>query len=97
MKQLITIKLIQKCKQDLRTLSLQETDDVIGVKENYCSTFLSKSGLLAQGEYNSPNFKSRNAVVTFRDPKTAEVKGKNYLHYVVFVVSFLMFVTNVTP
>ena len=68
------IDLIKKCKQDSQTLSLQETDDAIRVQLNGCSTFLSETGILAQGEFW--NSKSRNALVTFRDPASAEVKGK---------------------
>ena len=68
-----TIYLIKKCKQYTRTLSLQEKDKKFRVEGNRCSTFLSKSGLLAQGDYE--NFKLENALITFWDPKTAEVKG----------------------
>ena len=75
MEQKPTIDLIKKCKQDSRTLSLQETDKKFKIKEIRCSAFLSRSGLLAQGEYGNPNSEERNAVVTFRDPKTTEVKG----------------------
>ena len=72
-----SIDSIKKVKQYFWTLSLQETDDAVGVRWNYCSTFLKSSGLLAQGEFcNIMSFK-RNAVVTFRDPATAKVKGKD--------------------
>ena len=79
MEQKPTIKKIKKCKQDTRTLSLQETDDAIGVESNGCSTFLSSIGLLAQGEWNNKKSKSRNALVTFRDPKTGNIKGDRFL------------------
>ena len=75
MEQKPTIDSIKKCKQDSRTLSLQETDNSVGVRKNKCSTFLSRSGLLAQGECWKAKSQRRNAVITFRDPKTAEVKG----------------------
>ena len=74
-----TIDSIKKCKQDSRTLSLQQTDDVLGVKKYSCSTFLSSTGLLAQGEWNNQNSKSRNALITFRDPKTGKIKGGVFL------------------
>ena len=76
MEQISKIDLIKKCKQDSRTLSLQEKDMAVGVQKNGCSTFLSRSGLVAQGEGSNRNWKSRNAVISFRDPKTAEVKGE---------------------
>ena len=75
MKQKPTIKKIKKCKQDSRTLSLKETHKAVGVKENCCSTFLKSSALFAQGEYENQRSKSRNAVITLRDPKTWKVKG----------------------
>ena len=77
MEQKPTIDLIKKCKQDSRTLSLEDTDDEVGVRGNYCSIFLSRSGLLAQGEWNKTLLKSRNALITFRDPKTGMLKGGN--------------------
>ena len=76
MEQKPTIDSIKKCKKDSKILSLQETDNAVGAVENGCSTFLSSIGLLAQGEQNILNFEKRNAVITFRDPKTAKVKGK---------------------
>ena len=75
MEQKPTIDSIKKCLQNKRILSLQETDDAIGVEANRCSTFLSWSGLLAQGEFKNKKSDSRNSLVTFRDPETAEVKG----------------------
>ena len=75
MEQISTINSIKKCKQDSRILSLQKTDDAVGVEENFCSTFLSSSGLLAQGEMDNLKSDQRNAVITFWDPKTAEIKG----------------------
>ena len=75
MEQKLTIDSIKKCKQDSHTLSLQETDNAVGVEGNGCSTFLSKSGLLAQGEWGNPKWKSRNAVITFHDPNTSQIKG----------------------
>ena len=75
MEQKPTIKSIKKCKQDSRTLSLQETDKEVKIKESRCSAFLSRSGLLAQGEFGNRKKSKRNAVVTFRDPKTGNVKG----------------------
>ena len=47
MEQKTKIDSIKKCKQDSNTLSLQYKDDALGVGMNHCSTFLSKSGLLA--------------------------------------------------
>ena len=79
MNQKPTIDSIKKCLQNKRTLSLQDTDDALGVKSNWCSTFLSSICLLAQGEYWNKKSKSRNALVTFRDPTTAEVKGERIL------------------
>ena len=88
MEQKPTIESIKKCKQDSRTLSLQETDKAVGVRGNWSSTFLSSISFLAQGEaYNSKSYR-RNAVVTFRDPKTAQVKGKIIPF---FAVSFAIF------
>ena len=75
MEQKPTIQSIKKCKRDSNILSLQETDHAVGVRENYCSIFLKSSGLLAQGEWDNQKSDERNAVVTFRDPTTAEVKG----------------------
>ena len=75
MEQIPTIDSIKKCEQDSRTLSLQETDDALGVEANCCSTFLTRSGLLAQGEWGNPKSDQRNALITFCDPKTAEIKG----------------------
>ena len=72
-----TIDSIKKCKQDSQTLSLLETDNKIMAIENGCSTFLKSSGLLAQGEYKNRRWKSRKNVITFRDPKTGNVKGRN--------------------
>ena len=77
MKQKPTIDSIKKCKQDSRILSLQETDDEIGVEANFCSTFLSRSGLLAQGECWNQKLEERNALITFRDPKTGKIKGED--------------------
>ena len=75
MKRKPTIKKIKKCKKDSHTLVLEDTDDNFGIRSNNCSTFLKSSGLLAQGEWSNRKSKDRNAVITFRDPKTAEVKG----------------------
>ena len=75
MEHLPTIDSIKTIELDSRTLSLQETDYALGVEANGCSTFLSWSGLLAQGELSNKKSKSRNAVVTFRDPKTGNLKG----------------------
>ena len=77
MEQTPTIESIKKCKQDSCILSLQDTDDELGVKRNCCSTFLSRSGLLAQGEDWNLKCDQRNALVTFWDPKTAKLKGGN--------------------
>ena len=52
MEQKPTIDSIKKCKQDSHSLSLQKTDKALGVEANGCSTFLSRSCLLAQGERN---------------------------------------------
>ena len=75
MEQKPIIDSIKKCKKDSCTLSLQEKDDAVGVEANWCSTFLSSSGLLAQGEMDNLKSDQRNAVITFWDPKTAEIKG----------------------
>ena len=91
-----TIQSTQKCKQDSRTLSLQLKDDAIGVKSNWCSTFLSSSGLLAQGEAYNPKLDERNAVVTFRDPKTADVKG-GIQDFMLYSLQSLIFVCGVIP
>ena len=85
MKQKPTIDSIKKCKQETRTLSLQETDKALGVESNCCSTFLSSIGLLAQGEDNIKKQNERNAVITFRDPKTTEVKGRVFSVYCCFL------------
>ena len=71
------IKKIKKCKHESRIITLQETEDEIGVKERFCSTFLSLSGLLAQGEIENPKSDERNAMVTFRDPATGKLKGRD--------------------
>lgn len=78
MEQKPTIDSIKKCRHDTHTLSLQETDDAIRVENNGCYTFLSSSGLLVQGEQNNEKWESRNAVVTFRDPKTGKLKGREF-------------------
>ena len=65
----------KKCNQDSPTISPQKKDIVVKIYADYCSTYLSKSGLLALGEYRNQQWDERNAVVTFRDPATAEVKG----------------------
>ena len=88
MEQTPTIDSIKKCKQDSRTLSLQETDDPIGAVENGCSTFMSSIGLLAQGEFWNKKMFARNAVVTFRDPKTGIVKGRIFNFVLVSFQSF---------
>ena len=54
MKQKPTIDSIKKCFRNFTILSLQETDNAVGVLKNGCSIFLSKSGLLAQGEVENP-------------------------------------------
>ena len=72
-----TIQSTQKCKQDSLTLSLQQKNDALRVKSNWCSTFLTRSSLLAQGEWSNPKSSKRNALVTFRDPKTGKVKGND--------------------
>ena len=90
MKQKPTINKIKKCKKDSRTLSLQETDNEVGVGSNCCSTFLESTGLLAQGEWCNFKSKDRNAVITLWDPKTAEVKGQYSLLCGVFF-DFLLF------
>ena len=93
-----SIDSIKKCKQDSRTLSLQETDNEIGVEDNWCSTFLSRSGLLAQGEYNKKKLEDRNALVTFHYLKTSHVKGKDSKICSVFLLqSLLVLVCSVTP
>ena len=93
MEQKPTINSIKKCKQDSRTLSLQETDNEIGVEANCCSTFLKSSGLLAQGECWNGKSKERNALIKFRDPNTGKLKGRNFrlfsLLVAVFVDNFL--------
>ena len=71
-------QMIKKCKQDSRTLSLQETDDALGVIQNGCSIFLRSIGLLAQKQWDNKKSKSRNAVITFLDPATAEVKPERF-------------------
>ena len=71
-------QMIKKCKQDSRTLSLQETDKAVGVESNGCSTFLMSIGLLVQGEENNRKSDSRNALVTFRDPATGKLKGESF-------------------
>ena len=80
-----TLDSIKKCKQESATFSLQEVNDALGLQGIYCSTFLSSIGLLAQGEWDNQKWKSRNAVVTFRDPATAELKGKNKPFFAMFV------------
>ena len=88
MRQKPTIDSIKKCKQDSRTLSLQDTDKAIRVEDNWSSTFLSSIGLLAQGEAYNPKSDQRNGVITFHDPKTAEVKGGNFYFCWVFIIVF---------
>ena len=97
MEQKPTIQSIKKCKQDSCILSLQETDDAVGVISNWCSTFLSRTGLLAQGEWGNLMSKERNALVTFRDPTTSKVKGKDSEFCDVFVPIFLIFVGGLIP
>ena len=90
MEQKPTIHSIKKCEQDSRTLSLQETDKEIGVEAYWCSTFLKSSGLLAQGEINNNIFNGRNALITFRDPKTAKIKGEDSEIFSVFLLQYLL-------
>ena len=68
-------KHIKKIQRHSQTLSLQETNYDVLVEANGCSTFLGSSGLLARGEFNNQKSEERNALVTFRDPATAEVRG----------------------
>ena len=96
MEQKSKIDSIKKCKLDLRTLSPKETDDALRVEANNCSTFLSSIGLLAQGEGNNQRSKSRNAVITFRNPATAKVKSKDFGFNAMFVSVFLVFACGVT-
>ena len=77
MEQKTIMDFIKKCKQDSRILSLQETYDAVAIEDKNCSTFLSKSGLLAQGEGVLLDSKKRYDVITFRDPATTEVKGED--------------------
>ena len=84
-----SIDSIKKCKQDSNILSLQEIDYALVVKANECSTFLSRSGLLAQGEYWNRKSDKRNAVVTLRDPKTGKVKGGGSVFFHAFVAFFV--------
>ena len=79
MNQKPSIRKIKKCMQDSRTLSLLQTDDAVRLKANCCSTFLSKSGLLVQGQKNNSTSSQSNAVVTFYDLKTSKVKGTRFL------------------
>ena len=97
MKHKKTINLIKKCRRDSRTLSLQEIDDRVGVEEKRCSTFLRLSGLLAQGKQNNPKSESRNALITFRDPKTWDVQGEYYFFSGVFIAVCLVLVSIVIP
>ena len=97
MRQKPSIDSIKKCKKASRTLSLRETDDAVGVRWNCCSTFLSKSGLLAQGEQGNTESDSRNAVVTFRDPRTAMVKGCDSGFDYTFVEVFMILVCGIIP
>ena len=91
------INSIKKCKQDSRTLSLQETDKVVGVRSNWCSTFLSSIGLLAQGEWNNPKSDQRNAVITFRDPKTGNLKGGLFWILCCFTCGFFVVCARSKP
>ena len=91
MEQKPTIDSIKKCKQDSDSLSLQKTDKALGVEENRCSTFLSRSGLLAQGERECKKQKERNAVVIFRNPATGKLRGKDFSICKVFVAAFFIF------
>ena len=87
------IDLIKKCKQDTRTLSLQETNNALGLEANNCSTFLSWSGLLAQGEGNNKKQNERNALITFRDPATGKLKGWDSGFCEILVAAFLFLVS----
>ena len=91
MEQIQTIDSIKKCKQNSKTLSLQETDDAFGVRGSLCSVFLCSSGLLAQGEYVNPKSDQRNAVVTFRDPKTGKLKGRDFFCCCILFFRCLLF------
>ena len=90
-----TIDSIKKCKQDSLILSLQQTDKTLGVKINGCSTFLSKSGLLAQGEIENSKSHKRNALVTFRDSKTGRLKGWYFEFCGVWLDVFYLFAIDV--
>ena len=76
MEPLPTTDSIEISDQDPRLLFLQDPNDLNREHGNRCSTFLSSSVLLAQGELDMLMPKERNAVITFRDPETAEVKGE---------------------
>ena len=91
------INSIKKCKQDSRTLSLQDKDDALGVEANWCSTYLSKSGLLAQGECRKSKSQKRNTVIMFRDPATAEVKGGVFWSLCCFCCDFVLQVRGLNP
>ena len=97
MEQIPTIQSIKKCKKDSPTLSLQEKDDEVGVRGNSCSTFLRSSGLLAQGEWCNPKSDQRNAVITFRDPKTSQIKGRVFWILCFFTSGFLLLVRGLNP
>ena len=92
-----SIDSIKKCRKFCWTLSLQETDNALGVKKNYCSTFLKSVGLLAQGEYRNQKFDERNSLITFRDLKKGKVKGEDSCFVTKFFAIFLILVCIVTP
>ena len=92
-----TIDSIKKCLQNSNILSLEETDKAIGVKSNFCSSFLKSNDLMIQGEYFNQKSDERNAVVTFRDPATGKIIGLGSGFCTFFVSVFLILILSVIP
>lgn len=79
-----TIGMINKCEIDSQRITLKEKDKTIEAERNDCSSFMKSLKLLAQGECNNLNHKSRNAIITFTDLVTGKVKGKQNLYLLYF-------------
>lgn len=97
MKKKISFDSIKKYRQNIPNVYQKKKNLLIGETGNYCSTFLSFSGLLAQGEWNNPKKNSRNAVVRFRDLKTGNLKGEDFRYLYVFIKLFVVCFLCNTP
>lgn len=70
-----TAELFKQIKLNGKTLNHLEQDSKIDAKRDWSSCLLHKQGILVKSEYENPQRTQRNAVITFYDVLSGEIKG----------------------